>query len=45
MAYRMAYLDALLRILDTRRRIERITYRRRAPVLKAQLDAMRGTYA
>ena len=44
MAYRMAYLDALLRILDTRRRIARIQHKRRVPVIAAQLRQMRGMY-
>lgn len=37
--------SALVRILDTRRRIEVIQAKRRAVVIRQQLAAMRQTYA
>ena len=37
--------DALLRILDTRRRIEAIQKKRRDAVIRRQLDTMRRAYA
>lgn len=36
---------AAARLIDTRRRIERIIAKRRAVVIAEQLRAMRGTYA
>jgi hypothetical protein len=36
-------LDALARIIDTRKRIDRLTWKARSEVIRAQLVAMRGT--
>ncbi len=44
MALRLAYISWLLRVLDTRRRIEAIQYARRVPVMRQQLDSLRGTF-
>ncbi len=44
MALRLAYLSWLLRVLDTRRRIEAIQYARRVPVMREQLEIARGTF-
>ncbi len=37
-------LCALLRLLDSRRRVREFMYARRVPVMRAQLNAMRGGY-
>jgi len=37
--------DAVVRLLDTRYRVNRIMWQRRAAVIRAQLVIQRGTYA